>query len=91
MHTIKRILVISMPINLDDDLQAPANGLNIVGKKPPTTRNNVVTCCVRLHGPHKGTITPANSCFVVVCIEARGLEQKYIDREAPNTFAITEV
>ena len=27
------------------------NGRNIVGQKPPTTRNNIVTCCVRLHGP----------------------------------------
>ena len=30
---------------------AYAKGRNIVGQKPPTTRNNVVTCCVRLHGP----------------------------------------
>ena len=33
-------------------LLGPANGRNIVGQKPPTTRNNVVTCCVRLHGPY---------------------------------------
>ena len=32
-------------------LKAHANGRNIVGQKPPTTRNNVVSCCVRLHGP----------------------------------------
>ena len=27
------------------------NGRNIVGQNPLTTRINVVTCCVRLHGP----------------------------------------
>ena len=33
------------------NVKARANGRNIVGQKPPATRNNVVTCCVRLHGP----------------------------------------
>ena len=37
-------------------LLGPANGRNIVGQKPPTTRNNVVTCCVRLHGPQVYTL-----------------------------------
>ena len=32
-------------------LKAHANGPNIVGQQPPTTPNNVVIYCVRLHGP----------------------------------------
>ena len=37
--------------NTIEPLKAHANGHNIVGQKPPKTRNNVVTCCDRLHGP----------------------------------------
>ena len=58
-EVFKQINTLAACLQNEYSSEAHANGRNIVDQQPPTTRNNVVTCCVRLHGPLR-----YNYCFV---------------------------